>query len=288
VVVERQHVRWSVFFTTVYRVYLPTVVAPAELGRGNALLQGSESAAQVGGRGLGGMLAQWLGAAGGLLVDAATFAVSALCLLRIRAPEHRVTSRSSSGTLRREIADGLRWTLADPYLRALATFACVTNLGLTGYQALQVLFLVHDLGANPTVVGAVVACSGIGGILGALGAIRIIRRFGTARGLLLCLLTALPCTVLIPSAFPGPGLLLAAVGNLVPAAGIVAANVIIAAFRQTYPPPPHIRGVSSRRAAWPATPPIPSAPSLPAPSEQPSVSDRPSGSWPASCSAPAP
>jgi MFS family permease len=123
----------------------------------------------------------------------------------------------------------------------LATFACVTNLGLTGYQALQVLFLVHDLGANPTVVGAVVACCGIGGILGALGAIRITRRFGTARGLLLCLLTALPCTVLIPSAFPGPGLLLAAVGNLVPAAGIVAANVIIAAFRQTYPPP-HIRG----------------------------------------------
>ncbi|WP_236791448.1 MFS transporter [Amycolatopsis sp. GM8] len=225
----------SVFFTTAYRVYLPTVVPDAQLGAGNAMLRGSESAAQIAGRGLGGVLAQVFGAVSGLLADAATFVVSFFSLLSIRAIEApRTGSRSS---LREEIGTGLRWTLGDPWLRALAVFGCVANLGLTGFQALQVLFVTRDLGAGPAVVGIVVASSGIGGVVGAICATRITRRFGTARGLLLCLTTTLPFLLLIPVAAPGWGVLLAVAGNLVPAAGIVAANVVIAAFQQTYPPP---------------------------------------------------
>lgn len=228
----------SVFFTTAYRVYLPTIVPAARLGAGNALLRGSESAAQVAGRGLGGVLAQALGAVTGLLADAATFVVSLVCLLGIHAPEPR---RGPSRSLRAEIRAGLRWTLTDPYLRALAAFACCTNLGLTGFQALQVLFLVQDLHASAAVVGVVVASSGVGGVLGAAVATRVAARFGSARGLLLCLLTTLPWLALLPLAFSGPGLVLAVAGNAIPAAGVVAANVLIGAFQQSYPPA-EIRG----------------------------------------------
>lgn len=224
----------SVLFTTAYRVYLPAVVPVDRLGAGNALLRGSESAAQIAGRGLGGVLTQALGAVTGLLADAATFLVSLCCLLRIRAGQPR---RTGARSLRTEIGAGVRFTLADPYLRSFALFACCTNLGLTGFQALQVLFLVGDLHAGPAAVGVVVASSGVGGMAGAAVATRITRRSGTAGGLLWCLLPTLPCLGLFPAAFPGAGLAFAVAGNGIPAAGVVAANVIIGSFQQTYPPP---------------------------------------------------
>lgn len=225
----------SVCFTTAYRVYLPTLLAPADLAAGNAMLQGSESAAQLAGRGMGGLIAQWLGAVFGLLADAISFVVSAVCLLAIRAREpHRAPHPRSS--LRQDIGEGLRWVAADPYLRPLAGFAAVANFGLTGCQALQVLFGVRVLHAGAALVGVVVAASGVGGVLGALVASRAARRFGTARGMVLCMVVTWPFGVLIPLAFPGPGLLLLALGNLILAAGAVATNVIAAGFRQTYPP----------------------------------------------------
>ena len=57
------------------------------LVEGNSRLQGGESAAQVAGPSLGGAIAQLLGAATGLLADAASFAVSLACLRRITAVE---------------------------------------------------------------------------------------------------------------------------------------------------------------------------------------------------------
>lgn len=224
----------SVCFTTAYRVYLPAVVGSGDLTAGNAVLQGSESAAQLAGRGLGGLIAQWVGAVAGLLADAVSFVVSAGCLLAIRTREPRRPPRRGT-TIRQEIGEGLRWTVADPYLRALAGFAAVANFGLTGYQALQVLFGVRVLHAPMAVVGFVIAATGVGGVLGALLAGRVARRVGTARGLVLCMVTW-PFGVLIPLAFPGPGLALVVAGNLLLGAGVVASNVIAAGFRQTYPP----------------------------------------------------
>ncbi|PZG99970.1 MFS transporter, partial [Streptomyces sp. NTH33] len=77
----------NVFFSIAYRVYLPSVVHREDLAEANAKLQGSESAAQLAGLGGGGMLAGLFGAVSGLLVDAATFLASTLCLLGIRSTE---------------------------------------------------------------------------------------------------------------------------------------------------------------------------------------------------------
>lgn len=75
----------NVFFATAYQVYLPSLVTAAELIEGNAKLQGSASAAGIGGRGAAGLAAQAVGAAAALLFNAASFVVSAACLLSIRA-----------------------------------------------------------------------------------------------------------------------------------------------------------------------------------------------------------
>ncbi|CAN5668503.1 hypothetical protein BH18ACT7_BH18ACT7_21110 [soil metagenome] len=137
----------TVFFRAAYQCLLPRLVAPENLVAANSRLQGSESAAQIGGNGVAGLLAQWIGAAGGLVLDAASFLVSSACLRLIGrrtpiAPAERVVKRR----LRVEIAEGVRFVARDPFLRYFTWMGGLSNLGLTGYGALLVLFLVRDVG----------------------------------------------------------------------------------------------------------------------------------------------
>lgn len=227
-----------VFFQTAYQVYLPDVVGDRHLAEANAKLQGSESAAQVAGPGLAGLIAQAAGAATGLVADAVSFAVSAVCLLRIGAREEPVTATTRSTTLRREIADGLRFLAADPYLRVLTIFGAMSNLALTGYQSILVVFLVRDLGVNPAGVGLLLSGMSVGGVIGAASATAIARRFGSARGLLLSELCAAPFGLLIPLAARGPRLAFVVLGGIAIGTGVVAGNVIKSSWRQGYCPRP--------------------------------------------------
>jgi MFS family permease len=227
----------NVFFTIAYRVYLPSVVTKEELGEANVKLQGSESAAQLAGLGGGGLLAQLFGAASGLLVDGSTFLVSTLCLLGIRSEEPRSAPRTEKRSLWQEIREGARYTAQDPYMRILTVYGAVTNLLLTGYQALVTVFIVRELAVDQGAVGWLLASSSVGGVLGATFASRLSARFGSARGVLLCKFATAPFGLLIPLAAEGWRTALLALGSLVLAFGVVAANVIMGAFRQQYCPP---------------------------------------------------
>ncbi len=101
---------------------------------------------------------------------------------------------------------------------------------------LLVVFLVRVIGLTPGSVGLLTAIPGVGGILGALLTGRITARFGTARGLLLSTLCAVPFGLLIPLTGPGPRLAFYVTGALVAFTGVAAGNIIIAAFRQSYSP----------------------------------------------------
>jgi predicted MFS family arabinose efflux permease len=231
----------SVLFMTAYQVYLPSLVQPGELIEGNTKMQGSASATAFAGPSLAGLLAQLVGAVTAVLCNALSFVVSAVCLLGARPtgkpePAPWRTGLRRAG-LRREIADGLQLVLRDPYLRQLSVFWAVANLALTGYAALLILFLVRVVGLTPGAVGLLAAIPGVGGILGAVLTGRITARFGTARGLVLSTLCAVPFGLLIPLTGPGPRLAFYVAGSLLAYTGIAVGNIIIAAFRQSYSPP---------------------------------------------------
>lgn len=227
----------SVLFSVAYRVYLPSVVAKEDLSEANAKLQGSESVAQLGGQGAGGLLAQAFGAVTGLLADGVTFLVSTVCLIGIRSREPRLERPEAPTGLRKEIWEGLRYTVGDPYLRLLTAYGSVTNLLLTGCQAILTVFLVRELGVSEGSVGLLLASGGVGGLLGALVANPIARRLGTARGMLLCKLVTAPLGLLIPLAGEGVRAALLALGLAGLSVGVVCGSVIQGAFRQTYCPP---------------------------------------------------
>jgi predicted MFS family arabinose efflux permease len=215
---------------------VPSLLDRDEVAEGNARIQASEAAAQVGGPGVAGLVTQAAGAVNALLVDAASFLVSTLCLLAIRAREPRPERARHGGTLRREIGDGLRFTARDPYLRVLTLFSGCSNIGLIGYQSILVVFLVREVGVSPAAVGGLAAATGLGGVLGAAAATAAARRLGSARALLAAEMGAAPFGLLVPLTTPGAGLALTVAGGFAVGAGAAAGNVLKGSFRQTYTP----------------------------------------------------
>ena len=225
----------AVFFQTAYQVYLPGFVAEAQLAEANARLQGSQSAAQIAGPALAGLLTQAVGAVTGLAADAVSYGVSALGLALIRRRETAPPPVQRAG-LRREIGQGLRFLLADPYLRVFTGYGALSNLALTGYQSILIVFLIRTVGVTPGTVGGLLSGMSAGGLLGAATATRLARRIGTARAAIAANLAAGPFALLIPLATRGPRLALVVIGGLGVGAAVVAGNVIRTSFRQAYTP----------------------------------------------------
>ncbi|MFE6505367.1 MFS transporter [Kitasatospora sp. NPDC057738] len=227
----------TVFFQTAYTAYLPTLVKPEDQAEGNAKLQGSASAAQIVGLGCGGLLIQLAGAANGMLVNTTTFLLATLCLVGIRhreaAPERVERPR---GAMAEEIREGLGLLFGDPFLRSLALFGAASNLALSGYQSLTVVFLVREIGLSSGTIGSLAMVGGVGGVLGAFVVRRVSARLGTGRSLLMFELVLPALALLIPLAGPGWGLTMVVLAYAGVSIGVVAGNVLKSGFVQSYCP----------------------------------------------------
>jgi len=211
----------NVFFGTAYQVYLPALVAADDLMEANAKLQGSLSVALLGGRSLAGLAAQALGDATALLCNAASFLVSAVCLLSIRGAARKTGQPMRGSTVRAEILAGARFIARDEVLRALTGYVAAANLAFSGGNALFVVFLVRVAGFKAAEVGLLMAATGAGGIAGAL----ILSTAGTS-----------PFALLIPLAGQGPRVACYVIGSFVVGVGITPCNIILSSFRQLYVP----------------------------------------------------
>lgn len=228
----------DVFFRTAYAGLLTRIVRPADLEPANGRIFGTESAMQVAGPGVGGLLLQVLGAASGILANAVAFLVSALCLWRIRpAPRGAVDGDPPREPLRAMVRDGLRVTASDRYLAWFTVQGGVSNFALTGYGTLLVLFMLRDLDVAAGSVGVLMALGSAGGLVGATVAGRLSRRWGSARAMLGLQLLAGPPALLVGLARPGAGVGLIPLGAALVGVGVVGANVIRGAFRQRWTPP---------------------------------------------------
>ena len=227
----------SVFFQVAWTAYLPAMFDRDDLVAANSALQGTESAAQVAGPAVGGLLIAAVSAVAGLVLDAFTFLISAFALWRIRRAERRPAPAAARMSIRTDIVEGARWLLRDRYLRNQTIYGAAANLWLTGINAIAVVFLVRELGVGTTTVGLLFAAVSLGGVGAATLTPRLVRRLGGARALVVCKTFGGVASVLIPFTRPGLGLLVFVAGMLGVAAGAIAGNVVSASFRQAYCPP---------------------------------------------------
>jgi MFS family permease len=216
---------------------LPRVVGIDGLPGATARLVGTESAMQVAGPGLGGVLVGLVSAAYALVVDAVSFVVSAWCLHRMDgrslAPRPSPPPRTS---LRREIVEGVQVVARDRYLRYFVVQGGVANFALTGYGTLLVLHAVSGLHLAPGAVGTLLSLGSVGGLVGASVATRASRRWGPGRAMVVLQVLGGPPALLVAAAGPGWSVALVPVGLALVGVGVVGANVIRGAFRMRYVP----------------------------------------------------
>jgi MFS family permease len=241
----------TVFFDVAYQSYLPSLVGREHIVEGNAKLQISQSAAEVSGPAIGGLLVQLVGAATSVLATALGFLSSALFLLRIRTSEPQ-PERTERRGMRVEIAEGLRFVLHQPTLRAITFCTGTSNLFSSIAGAAMLLFLIRQLHVDTGIAGLLMTAGGVGGLVGGLTATRWSRAFGQARTIWLAPLVTSPLSLLMPLAEPGWRLILFAVAIFAFGLGAVVYNVAQVSYRQAICPD-HLLGrmnASVRFLVW--------------------------------------
>ncbi|MGZ6267761.1 MAG: MFS transporter [Candidatus Limnocylindrales bacterium] len=195
----------TVFFDVAYQSYLPSLVERQALVEGNAKLQASEASAQVVGPGLGGVLISLVGAPFAVVADAVSYLASALFVMRIGRPEeHPEAERLAAGLarepLRRQIAEGLRFVLRNPHLRAIALTTSSSNLFSNMIFAILPVYLYRELALSPAIVGVVFGLGAVGALGGALTANKVAARAGLGRTIIGSIALGGPALLLVPLA----------------------------------------------------------------------------------------
>ncbi|MFD9794591.1 MFS transporter [Streptomyces sp. NPDC059070] len=231
----------TVFFDVAHQSFLPQILPREELMAGNGGLETVRSTAQVAGPGAGGGLVQLVGAHLAIVADACGYLLSALFLLRIKQPE-QPPQVPADASLRKDIAEGVRFVTGHPLLRVIALTTGLGNLCMAVLMATQTVHLVRVVGLAPGALGLVLSASAVGGLLGALCSGRLAARWGQARLILWSVLLSGPFAVLWPLSGHGTlGAVLFAAGSAGISFGAVVYNIAQVSFRQGLCPP-HLLG----------------------------------------------
>lgn len=157
------------FFMPAFQAIIPEVVPDKVLLEANSLNQFSRPLMfRLLGPAVGGILVALFEPGGAIIVNAATFGVSAIAVLLVRAHPRRNAS-SETPSMAREIKEGFSFVRSQPWLWASMLAAAVGLLAYWGPFEVLVPFIVKnrlDEGAGS--FGLVIAAGGVGAILAAV------------------------------------------------------------------------------------------------------------------------
>jgi MFS family permease len=252
----------TVVFQVADFALLPAIVPEHQLVDANGRLSATQSAAEIGGRGVGGLLVQLVTAPVALLLNAVGYLASALSLRRIRLPDEPAGGPAAdeppAGSMWREAVQGLRVTLTHRYVRPLLGEAATFNLANEAFVLGLLLYAVREAGLGPAAVGLVFTAGGVGSFVGAWFGARVAGRFGYGRALLVTLVigNGAPLGVLLVDRVGGGVLPLLCAVFVVMGVGIGIANVHAVSLRQASVPEA-LRGrvnAAYRLVSWGAVP----------------------------------
>jgi MFS family permease len=158
----------TAFFQPASTGLVPEAVSAARLQQGNALLNLSQSIAQLFGPVVSGLLVIVIGAGWVFAIDAATFLISAAALASLRL---RLAPRAAHGSFLADLRVGWREVVSRRWLPpSLAAFSLM-NLSFASFLTLGPIVMNEQYGGAAD-WGFVVAMFGVGGLLGGGTALR--------------------------------------------------------------------------------------------------------------------
>jgi len=165
-------------FNSAYPAYVPTLIGVERVVEGNSKLAMSTSIAEIGGPGLAGTLVQIAGAPFALLVDAASFVVSSISLILIRAPEPARPPRVMATRIVSEIVEGLGVVRRHAIVFPLMARSVPAHIFGAFYGVLYAIYLLKELHLDPFLLGIVISAGGVGSLIGSAFAQRAVRAIG--------------------------------------------------------------------------------------------------------------
>jgi Na+/melibiose symporter-like transporter len=155
-------------FMPAFEAIIPDIVDEDEIVAANAVRQSVQPLTmQFLGPALGGALVATAGAPTGLLIDAATFGFSLLCVVLLRVS--RRTEVRVETSARRDLTEALRFVRATPWLWATMCAVAVAVLVFAGpVEALLPFRIKNELGGDAGDLGLILAAAGLGAIAGSL------------------------------------------------------------------------------------------------------------------------
>ena len=156
---------------------IPSLVPSGDdLVTANGRVQASYSAAQVAGPLLAGLLITVAPVQQVLLVDAASFLISAGMLALIATPFNAPRDSEGRRAIRQEVVEGLRYVLGHPVLRNISAMMALINLVAATVFAQLVVFAKRQLDASDSRVALLYAAGSAGVVLLSLAAGPVRRR----------------------------------------------------------------------------------------------------------------
>ena len=168
----------TVLFSVAYRSYLPSLVRRDRLVEANSKLSATESLAEIGAPGLGGLLVQAVSVVFAAIIDGLTYLLSAIFLLTIKTPEAEPENQQSNGVWQ-DIKIGMAFVWGSRPLRALVLTTATRDFFGSFFAALYSLYVLRQIGLSPVMLGLLIGAGGIGAFIGALMVGRLSNRFGT-------------------------------------------------------------------------------------------------------------
>ena len=160
-----------------YQVLLAQLAGRKRLVEANAKITLGETSSALVGPGIAGLLIQALTAPFAILLDAATFFVSALMLRRVHAPNDTANT-GPSRSIGAEIHEGLLLVWNSSTLFALAVLAGLWQVLHHMQIAVLILFATRELNLTAGSIGLAYMFGGVGCVLAAANAERLSQRFG--------------------------------------------------------------------------------------------------------------
>jgi predicted MFS family arabinose efflux permease len=178
------------------------------------------------------------------------FLWSALWVWSARTAEPTPTARGAH--LARDIWDGLRFTLTQPFIRATTLYGTAAVACLATRYAVETLFLLRTIGLSPARIGLLVTAAGFGPVAGAFAARPLSRLLGDLRMVAWSSAAMGLASLLIPLAAPGAGVAFYVMGAGLVGFSIVAGNVVSVSLRQMVCPDEMLgrMNATSRFLAW--------------------------------------
>ena len=176
------------FFNPSRLAILGAIVPADDLPKASGQLQAAAAFAQILGPPIAAPLLVTFGVQWALILDAASFGISFLCVRAIRVTQRPAAVAQERASFRAEFRTGIGYFAGNKVLVGQAVSVVILMLGVGAVNAVSVFFVVRNLHASAGWLGAIAALIGAGAVAGSLGAGALARRVSLGRLLWLSML----------------------------------------------------------------------------------------------------